>query len=301
MSAYAPLIPKIRRRIQQKLDITEVIALIKGWLTTIRKPCACPDMRKASFPSGIFGARYLALITVLLLLSACIATRNEYRHRSFNYHSVQKEGIAVIGMASADKPSKPYLYLSWSKSLEKSIRNKRQLYPLVSAIDSRKALAGNYTAVLDGFQKNNELSPGELQLVKQAPIAARYALFARIERNQLDRPPYQEIPMRNSHGETLSDRSRVILTSRRIVTVSAKVYDLRSGRIVWQKVREAAPENNASYVVYRGDSFAGALTTATLNTVHNGVLSKKPPKFPDFHFALDKVLNNIADQLPDLS
>ncbi len=250
-------------------------------------------------PSSIIKPISIVLLT-LTILSGCAVQQTNYIHHSFNYRSIQEDGIAIVGMVEAKKRSKIFRYLDLSRQLESAVVNQNDKYPLVSAKQTKKALGKNYVIVLDGYQRLNELGIAEYDLIRSAPIVARFGMFARIERSELERPPAYERPVKDSSGKKSFNRVEEVLISRRILTISAKVYDLKNGRLVWQTVREVAPQNENVYVKYDGKSFVGALTIATLNTVKNGTLTKKPPAYPGKEATMNVLLTDIASKLPTL-
>jgi hypothetical protein len=223
------------------------------------------------------------------ILTACVASQSSFQHRSFHAQTIQEGGLAIMGVVEANRINPSYQYLDWSKRLERSVVLENLNYPVVPALSIKKALGANYTAVLNGFQLNNELGSTEKDIIRRAPIIARYGLFARIERDHTELPRRQELPVKNARGEIAKDREKVVLSSRRTVTVSAKVYDFKTGQIVWQKTSEASPLHHATYINYRGGSFTGALPAATHNSVRNGSLSRHAPALTD----QEKTLNQV--------
>lgn len=250
-------------------------------------------IRRRVFLQSVF-----IVLLVLVSSTACVARGGNYDHRSFHNRSIEEDGLAIVAVVSAQKNIPTYENLDWSKRLENSVRVKHDQYPLVSAVSIKNALAKNYTTVLGNYRKYGDLDRESFALIRKAPIVARFGMFVRIERDQVYRPPRKELPVKNAQGEIMTDRVMLVLSSQRIMAVSASVYDLKTGRIVWRRVREVSPQNNASYVDYRGKSFAGALTVATLNTVNNGTISRKPPDYPSRNFTLKKAMDDIASQLP---
>lgn len=242
-----------------------------------------------------------SMVLVLTILTGCVSQRTNYEHSSFNYRSVQSGGLAVIGMVDSKSRGKVYQYLDLSRQLETAVVSEREKYPLFSAKQTKKALGKNYAIVLDGYQHMNELGIAEYDHIRRAPIVARFGLFARIERSETERPEVYERLVKGADGKPIPNRVEEVLTSRRILTISAKVYDLKNGRLVWQKVREVSPKNENVYVKYDGKSFAGALTIATLNTVQNGTIKKKPPAYPDKAGAMSALLADLASKLPTLN
>lgn len=241
------------------------------------------------------------VVLILMILTGCVSPRTNYQHNSFNYRSIQDGGLAIIGMADSKKKSKVFEYLDLSRQLETAVVTEHEKYPLFSAKQTKKALGKNYSTVLDGYQRLNELGIAEYDLIRRAPIVARFGMFARIERSELEQPAAFERLVKGPDGKPIPNRIEHVLTSRRVLTISAKVYDLKNGRLVWQKVREVAPQNERVYVKYDGKSFAGALTIATLNTIQNGTLNKKPPAYPARERAMSALLQDLASKLPQLN
>ncbi len=241
---------------------------------------------------------YPLVVLIIAPLSSCVSPQHNYHHRSFNPHSIQKGGLAIIGVVTSENKNPSYRYLSWAKSFEQSVKRKKHLYPLISAIDVRQKLGINYQTVLNNYQQFNELGFTEKELLRRAKLIAKYGLVARIERNIEQDLPNKLYSVRNVKGEIIPDQSKVVLSSQRVVTVSAKVYNLNTGQLVWQNLRETAPTNQREYITYHGKSFTGALTIATLNTFANGGYKAKRPKAPSMEFALRIVLDDLAEQLP---
>lgn len=242
-----------------------------------------------------------SMVLALAILSGCVGSGTNYQHNSFNYRSIQDDGLAIIGMVDAEKRGKVFQYLDLSRQLEVAVVGEHEKYPLFSAKQTKRALGKNYSIVLDGYQRMNELGIAEYDLIRRAPIVARFGMFARIERSDVEQLATYERLVKGADGKPIPNRVEEVLTSRRILTISAKVYDLKNGRLVWQKVREVAPQNENIYVKYDGKSFAGALTIATLNTVQNGTLKKKPPAYPARESAMSALLEDLASKLPQLN
>lgn len=241
----------------------------------------------------------LLLAVLFMCVSGCVAPGADIHHRSFNHRSVQDRGLAIIGVVSSDKNHATYRSAGWSKTLSKSVKKHHDEFPLRSASDTRKAMgAEDYSTVMKSLHQNNELYSRELQLIRKSKIISRYAMVARIESDKLENPPHQRIPMTNGRGEVYRDRVALRLTSKRTVTVSAQIYDLETGLIVWQKTENSSPENVATYTDYNGKSFTSALTAATMNKLANGSLDRKPPVFPDFKSAFGEAIDKLTNSLP---
>ncbi len=235
---------------------------------------------------------------VLSIVYSCAATPyQDYHHRSFNQASIENGGVAVIGVVSSFQKSPSTRYLGWANRFESSIQENRR-YPLISSKDVEHKLGINYSFILDSYQETNQLGPTEVKLIKAAGLVAQYGVFARVQRNEKIEMPEQVYGVNDVDGYTFRDRSRVVLETARIVTVTAQVIDLRSGRVVWQSTQDAAPKKSTEFIAYKGNSFGRALTIATLNTLSNGFYKTRQPRAPSFESTFELVLDKLARQLP---
>jgi hypothetical protein len=239
----------------------------------------------------------LMLLGIVLGMTACAAPGDDYHHGRFDARDVHQRGLVVLGVTSSMQKEPLYRSMQWSKILGKAVRKQRGHYPLVQAEKLRDMMGSDYATVLASVQKHNELGREELALIRRAPLLARYAMVAQLQGDTLEHPPKREVPV-EKNGEVRSDRVAVVLSSRRRVTVLARVYDLDTGKLVWQRSRSASPVNETEYTVYKGDSFSEALTVATLNTLKNGSLTHKNPDFPTFASAFGEAVTLLAAQLP---
>jgi len=240
---------------------------------------------------------FITFAVILLTFTACaVKPTDSYQANSFNPKTING-GLAIMGVVSSYKKNSISYYYSWAKTLEASVSKHRKI-PLITAKSVKKKLKGNYSFILNNYQETNKLNATELKLIRHAGLIAKYGLFASIDRNIQNKLTEQVYGVRDVNGYMMRDRSRVVLETERIVRVSAKVFDLTTGKVVWQTTREIAPKRKAEFIAYNGKSFSNELTIATVNTLSNGVYESRQPRAPDFEYTLGIVLDDIAKQLP---
>ncbi|MDO6459474.1 hypothetical protein Q4485_02080 [Granulosicoccaceae sp. 1_MG-2023] len=245
-------------------------------------------------------ARMLSALMLLALLTACVVPQSSYRAGGFSYERMQKYGLAVGGVVSASGAQPLYQYLDWSKRLQTALHETRPSLPLVGAQATRERLGNNYKPVLDGFQQYNTVGRAELEMLRRAGLISRYVMFARIERDEAQKLPVQVLPYKDEKGRYFEDRQNVVKATRREVVVTGQIYDLETGRQVWQERLVSAPRNQSRFVRYHGDSAAEALVVSAANILSNGRSEPAQPKAPSSEEALNYVFTGLAEKLPGL-
>ena len=239
-----------------------------------------------------------ASITLVVLLTACATSSGDYQHRTFSHKQIRDRGLVVLGVVPFGDQESAMRTTKRSKILSKAIGRHRGEFPLVSAESAKKELSENYPLIMAAYQKQGALGRKELELIRQSKILSRYALIARIDSNRRDHPPKTYKEQFDGSGKLREDRHDVIVSSRRTLSVTAKVYDLEFGKVVWQARRVPSPVNTATYVVYKGDKFAHALQIATMNHLTNGSLKHLPPPFPPLESVFEEAVDQVVRALP---
>ena len=244
--------------------------------------------------------RFTLSLVAVIALAGCVVPQQSYQSPGFNYQRLQKHGLAVAGVVSADKEQPVYQYLDWSKRLQSALHETRPNLPLVGAVDVRKKLGNNYKPVLDGFQRYDTLGQAELDMLRRAGLISRYVMVARIELDQVNKVPEQVVPFRTEKGEYFGDRQRIQKSTERRVIVTGQVYDLHTGRQVWQERLQSTPRRDVEYVQYKGKSATQAIVVSAANILSTGRSEPKQPEAPSSEEALTNVFTGFAEKLPGL-
>lgn len=249
-----------------------------------------------------FSKTFRAILSAALLVfvTACVVPQQAYQSPGFSYQRLQKHGLAVVGVVSAAGVKPLYQYLDWSKRLHSTLHENRPTLPLIGALDVRKKLGDNYKPVLDGFQQYHTLGQAELDMLRRAGLISRYVMLARIELDQVNQSPVQVLPYRTEKGEYHEDRQRVLKRTERRVIATGQVYDLHTGRQVWQQRFESTPHRDVDYVQYKGKSAAQAIVVSAANILSNGRAEPSQPEAPSSEEALTNVFIGFAETLPGL-
>lgn len=97
----------------------------------------------------------------------------------------------------------------------------------------------------------------------------------------------------------MSDRSEVTLIHQRTVQVSAKTYDVLTGRLVWSQTYTSQPEAKNVYTEYTGSSFVGSVAISLANSFVKGRTSSRFPEAPRATDAVVAAFRRIGEQMFD--
>lgn len=176
--------------------------------------------------------------------------------------------LSAFGLlAGCANQQQPYDYTAFKESKPASIVilppvNKspdvKATYSVLSQLTYPLAEAGYYVlpvALVDEtFKENGLLTPDEMQA---APPAKLREIFG------ADAAMYVEV---SRYGSTYA-----IISSETVVTATAKLVDLRSGKLLWQG---AASASTAEQQQNSGGSLIGLLITAAINQIANSISDK---------------------------
>lgn len=248
-----------------------------------------PDFRQS--------ALWLTLLLIMGIQWGC-ATRGDYNHRSLSHGQISEKGLMVLGVVPFSEQETAMRTNKRSTALSKAVAEARSDYPLVSTSAAKKELGQSYADIMAAYRRNGMLGFEEFEKIRQSRVLSRYVMIAGIDGEKLDHPPERYKEHYDNIGKLRSDKHEIIVSSRRSLSVTAKVYDLRTGRVVWKVTRTPSPSNSASYIVYKGDSFARAVQAAAMNRLSNGSLQHLPPPFPSRETAFEQALEQIVEALP---
>lgn len=204
--------------------------------------------------------------------------------------------MAVLGIVASEKKMRDFQRKNLAIELETRLRVQDSSTPVIPYSQVKSALRSNgqHRLMLDRYRINGRLTEADWGVLRASGMAARYVVVARIDRDETEKFEPRKIAMKNSHGDTLSDRQQVTLMHRRSVEVAARVYDLTTGNEVWSGAYVSEPANQTSYTEYTGSSFTGSMATLLTNSFTNGRSAKKYPPAPSATEALREAFSTIA-------
>lgn len=213
-----------------------------------------------------------------------------------NQRVVSGNSMAVLGIVASDKKLREFQRKNFAVVLETRLRVQDTSTPIVSYSQVKSALKSNsqHRLMLDRYRINGRLTEADWGVLRASRLSARFIVLARIDRDETEKFEPQKTAMKNSHGDSLSDRQQVTLLHRRTVEVAARVYDLTTGLEVWSGAFVSEPANRTSYTDYTGSSFTGSMATLLTNSFTNGRSAKQYPPAPSAIEALREAFSTIA-------
>lgn len=160
------------------------------------------------------------------------------------------------------------------------------------------ATPGSYQTMTDNYGENGWLRGEDMRALFAARLPVENVLIARVEKNDVRPGAPKTIELRNSAGQILDDRERVVLTTIREMRLQASIINLASGSVVWSRAYRATPATDASYTHYSGSSFSGSLAASFANTMTNGLRKPSGPKAPSSQLTLESLMREVVRNLP---
>jgi len=175
-------------------------------------------------------------------------------------------------------------------------------YRILRSDEANRAMnitvSGSYEAMLDNYATSGQLKGDDLRVLQAANLPVQNVLIARLEQNAVRSGGQKRIAIRNSVGQVLPDRERVVLSTVREMQIQASMVNLANGSVVWSKSYRATPAAESSYVHYSGSSFSGALAASFANTMSNGLRVPSGPVPPSNLLTVRSLLREIVRNLP---
>lgn len=248
----------------------------------------------ASNQSGrLTGALGLVLLVSLslMLLSACsVPAPQGYRANS--------SGVTVVGVTAKSGLDAAINRSSLARQFAQLLADRRQFQVFPASLLRETIGSSQVDEMLDRYARRGQLAQRDIQFLMATGLATKYAVIARVEKDSVKFLPERREAMVGANGTRLMDRQRTILATQRITQVSAILFDLRTGREVWNRHYQVDPVSEAASTVYHGSSFSGSLAAAFTNTVINGISVTRQPTAPPLRESLRSLLAEIAAKLP---
>jgi len=233
-------------------------------------------------------ARWCSALTclLLLLLTACSSFSPPGAGGS-PASVIFDNSVAVLGVVSRVQPLSAFKRKEYTAKLEAQLRTHQPKLSILPQSDLRRYLqrrdedaVDKLAVIFHQYRQYGELTGENLSMLRQSQLPVRYLVLARIERNDTRKFQQFNTHPRNSRGELLTDRRGVTLIHQREVAVSAKTYDVVSGRLVWSGHYTSKPENKNEYIEYTGSSFVGSVAISLANSIVTGRSASHFPAAP---------------------
>ncbi|MDX8390937.1 MAG: hypothetical protein R8M38_10680 [Mariprofundaceae bacterium] len=244
---------------------------------------------------------------LMCVLSGCGPTKIHglQQHVSFNYEHVMASSIVVGGVTTSLsyklKPAKASYY---SELLQQALLRERPNYNLVANGLLASRLGTEYRGIMDRFRMHGVVHIDDLRAVHHILPNTRYAMFARINHNDVrqEYEDYQYIE-KNEKKDPRDDELVVKETFKTIRTLSASlaIYDLLANELVWSgAVNQSDTERNVySHERPLHENWKKTMLDAFVTELLFGGASHKhyPPPMPT-HTLLERVFIGFAENMP---
>lgn len=158
--------------------------------------------------------------------------------------------------------------------------------------------ADSHQLMLNQYARTGTIGPQDIQILQAARMPVQMALIARVVENGKEEVKPEMVRLRNKSGELMTDRTRVILSSQRVMLMQATMINVSTGAVFWTRTYRSEPKSRASYVQYHGSSFSGSLAAHLANTMTNGIKAPQPPPAPSNQMTLRSLFREIVRNIP---
>lgn len=247
----------------------------------------------------------ICVLLAYLLLAACSTYRSPGSGGPPD-SVVFENSVAVLGVVAAEKPLSGFKRKELTSKLEAQVRAHQSTMSVLPHNELRQHLIGDgystqdrHAILMGQYKLYGELTRENLAMIRQAKLPARYVLLARLEKDSTAKFRETNNFVRNSRGELVTDRSEVTLIHQRTVQVSAKTYDIVTGRLVWAQTYTSQPESKKMFTEYTGSSFVGSVAISLANSFVKGRTASSFPEAPRATEAVVATFRRIGEQMFD--
>ena len=206
--------------------------------------------------------------------------------------------VAVIGIVSGSEATA-------SLDLDKLSFD---LAALVSARDdvtvmSQHALrqtigAAPHDEMLGSIATYAHLEPHQTQRLMAANLQASYALFARIDADNVEFLPVVSQDIVDQSGTEFARRERQVYITRRTTQLSAALISMRDGQVVWTRRYRVNPETSSAVNRSIGLSLGASLAAAVANTMMQNDMRARYPEPARLQDSVLALLQEVAYGAP---
>jgi hypothetical protein len=233
---------------------------------------------------------YPTTIGMLLILVGCAGTGQSVR--------TDDVGVAVLGFTERPGVESGVNRAAMGREFGELLEERAGFSVIPHEQVQRKIGAERLAAINARFAERAEFLPTDLQVVMAAGVGARRAVIARLESDAVQGLPPRSESVANRQNGVMKDRERIVLATRRSSRMSVVMFDLQTGRKLWERVYAVEPETSTAYVHYFGSSFSGSLAAALANTMVNGAKLPANPAPPSLRLTLRSLLREAVRNMP---
>lgn len=244
----------------------------------------------ARVPPVLRISRFLTVFGLLLFVVGCAGSGQGGRTGDV--------GIAVLGVTERNGVESGLNRAAMAREFGELLEERVGFAVIPHEQVQRKVGADRLAAINARFAQRAEFIPADLQVLMAAGVGARRAAIARIESDTIQGLPPRSEAVANRQNGVMKDRERIVLATRRTTRMSVSMFDLQTGRKLWERVYAVEPETSSAYVHYFGSSFSGSLAAALANTMVNGVKLPSNPAPPSLRLTLRSLLREAVRNMP---
>jgi len=234
--------------------------------------------------------RLFLLVGLVSLLAGCAGSGQGGR--------TSDVGVAVLGVTERFGVESGLNRAAMGREFGELLEERSGFSVITQAQVQSKVGSARLDAIIAGYARQADFAASDLQVLMAAGVGARRAVIARVESDVIDDSPPRSESVTNRKNEVMNDRERIVLATRRTTRLSASMYDLQTGRKLWERVYAVEPETSSAYVHYFGSSFSGSLAAALANTMVNGVKLPGNPAPPSLRLTLRSLLREAVRNMP---
>ncbi len=228
-----------------------------------------------------------------LLASGCSV--NSWNNRG---PGAAANSVAVLGVVQSQGVDIAVNTARLAADLQGILRDEHN-YAVMPVAEVRNALGqAQYETLLRRVAVFGTLEADDVRILTLARLPTSTAVILVITDDDVRQLDKERVEIRDNNDEVLLDRDHVILSTARIVSLTATVMDTKSGRVRMHNEFTQESIERRRYLEYNGSSFTGTVAARLANTVANGVRQPDWPDPPLLHQSFYALLEDVADELP---
>lgn len=215
-----------------------------------------------------------------------------------NGTSAVPNSIAVLGVVQQKGLTVAVNEHRLATDLENLLRDNHQ-YAVMPVGEARLALGKDrHDLLLKRVSEQGGLDASDLTMLNRVNLPTRMAVMLTITGDDVEKLDPVEQPLRDNRGLRITDRTHVVLSTARSVSLSATLVDLGLGRVRMHNDFRYESVERKRYLKYHGSSLTGTVAARLANTVANGTRGPDWPAAPSLYQSFYELLTDVADELP---
>ena len=236
------------------------------------------------------------VFTSLFLMSACTST--EPARLQASMPAADEADVAIVGIVSSTDATAPLDLNRLSLDLAALVSARGGVTVLSQQAVRQIVGAAPHDEMLGFVARHATLAPYQTQRLMAADLSASYALFARVDADNIEFLPVITQDIVDKSGTVLADRERQIYTTRRTTQLSTTLLDMRDGQIIWTRQYRVAPETSSANSLSVGESLGASIAAAVANSVMQSEVRPRYPEPADLQSSILALLQEVAYDAP---